>query len=269
MILKKGRKRVDYKNLLLEKKGQIAFVIINRPEVLNALNKDTLIEIKAVFDDLAADPEIRVIILTGSGEKSFVAGADISFMQPMTALEAYEFGSFAQDAFMSIEGNPKPVIAAINGYALGGGCEIAMACDLRIASDKAKFGQPEINLGTIPGFAGTQRLPRLVGKTKAKELIYLGEMIDAEEAYRIGLVNKVVPAEQLLAEAEKIAEKIVAKSGIALKLAKSAIDTGLETDFLTGQNIEAQLFGLTFATEDQKEGMSAFLEKRKAEFKNR
>jgi enoyl-CoA hydratase len=184
-------------------------------------------------------------------------------------LEAYEFGSFAQDAFMSIEGNPKPVIAAINGYALGGGCEIAMACDLRIASDKAKFGQPEINLGTIPGFAGTQRLPRLVGKTKAKELIYLGEMIDAEEAYRIGLVNKVVPAEQLLAEAEKIAEKIVAKSGIALKLAKSAIDTGLETDFLTGQNIEAQLFGLTFATEDQKEGMSAFLEKRKAEFKNR
>jgi enoyl-CoA hydratase len=259
---------MSYANLIVEK-GRIATVTINRPKVLNALNKDTLAEIKAAFDDLAADPEVKVIILTGSGEKAFVAGADISFMQPMNALEAYEFGAFAQDAFMSIEGNPKPVIAAINGYALGGGNEIAMACDLRIAADTAKFGQPEINLGIIPGFAGTQRLSRLVGKTKAKELIYTGDMIDAEEAYRIGLVNKVVPLADLMAEARKMAEKIASKGAIALKVAKSAIDTGLETDFRTGQQIEAQLFGVCFATEDQKEGMSAFLEKRKAEFKDR
>jgi enoyl-CoA hydratase len=259
---------MSFANLTVEK-GKIAIVTINRPKVLNALNKDTLVEIKEAFDQLAVDPEVKVIILTGSGEKAFVAGADISFMQPMTALEAYEFGAFAQDAFMSIEGNPKPVIAAVNGFALGGGNEIAMSCDLRLAADTAKFGQPEINLGIIPGFAGTQRLARLVGKTKAKELVFTGDMIDAEEAYRIGLVNKVVPLADLMAEAQKMAEKIASKGAVSLKLAKSAIDTGLETDFQTGQQIEAQLFGVCFATEDQKEGMSAFLEKRKAEFKDR
>lgn len=260
---------MEYQNLLVSIKDRVASVTINRPKVLNALNKDTLLEIKAAFEALALDNEVKAIILTGSGEKAFVAGADIAFMQPLNAVQGFDFARLGQEAFMAIEGCPKPVIAAINGFALGGGNEIAMACDLRVASDTAKFGQPEINLGIIPGFAGTQRLSRLVGKTKAKELIYTGDMIDAAEAYRIGLVNKVVPLAELLPEAAKMAQKIAQKGAVSLKLAKSAIDIGLETDFNTGSVHEAELFGLLFATEDQKEGMGAFLDKRKAEFKDK
>jgi len=254
---------------LVEKKNATALVTINRPKVLNSLNKETLEDIKACFEELSKDEQVDVIILTGSGDKAFVAGADIAFMQPLGAVAGFEFGRLGQEAFMAIEGSPKPVIAAINGFALGGGNELAMACDIRIAAEGAKFGQPEINLGIIPGFAGTQRLTRLVGKTKAKELIYTGDMIDAAEAYRIGLVNKVVALDTLLAEAEKMAAKIASKGGVSLKLAKSAIDIGSETDFNTGSIHEAQLFGLCFGTQDQKEGMTAFLEKRKAEFKNK
>jgi enoyl-CoA hydratase len=255
-----------YENLLVSLENRIATVTINRPKVLNALNKDTLLEIKAAFTALGSDPEVKVIILTGAGEKAFVAGADIAFMQPLNAMEGFEFGRLGQEAFMAIEGCPKPVIAAINGFALGGGEEICMACDLRIAAETAKFGQPEINLGIIPGFAGTQRLTRLVGKTAAKYVIYTGDMFGADEAYRLGLVNKVVPLADLMAEAKIVAAKIAGKGALALKVAKSAVDVGVETDFNTGSIHEAELFGLCFATADQKEGMKAFLEKRKAEF---
>ena len=247
----------NYQNLLVSIEAKIATVTVNRPKVLNALNKDTLLEIKAAFTTLATDPSVKVIILTGSGEKAFVAGADIAFMQPLNAIEGYEFGRLGQEAFMAIEACPKPVIAAINGFALGGGQEICMACDLRIAADNAKFGQPEINLGIIPGFAGTQRLTRLVGKTAAKYIIYTG------------LLNKVVPLADLMAEANAVAQKIAGKGAVSLKIAKSAIDIGIETDFNTGSIHEAELFGLCFATADQKEGMQAFLEKRKAEFIDR
>jgi len=260
---------MTYTNLLVNIDNKIANVTINRPKYLNALNRDTLLEIKNVFEILGQNEDVKVIILTGSGDKAFVAGADIHFMQSMNSLEGYNFARLAQNALMAIQDCPKPVIAAINGYALGGGNEIAMACDLRIASENAKFGQPEINLGITPGFAGTQRLPRLVGKTKAKEMIFTGEMIDAAEAYRIGLVNKVVPATELINEAQKMAEKIAAKSAVSLMLAKSAIDVGFETDLNTGSLYEAKIFGLCFATEDQKEGMKAFLEKRKAVFKDK
>lgn len=260
---------MKYENLLVSIENRIACVTINRPNVLNALNRDTLLELKDAFETLDKDKNVKVIILTGSGKKAFVAGADISFMQPLNPVEALEFGRLGQSAFMAIENCSKPVIAAVNGYALGGGNEIAMACDMRIAADTAKFGQPEINLGIIPGFSGTQRLARLVGKTKAKEMIYTGDMIDATEAYRIGLVNKVVPIDQLMDETIKLAEKIASKSAVSLKMAKSAIDIGFETDINTGNAHEAELFGLCFATEDQKEGMKAFLEKRKAEFKDK
>ena len=255
-----------YENLLVSFENKVATVTINRPKVLNALNKDTLLEIKAVFQALAKDAAVKVIILTGAGEKAFVAGADIAFMQPLNAIEGFEFGSLGHDAFMAIEGCPKPVIAAINGFALGGGEEICMACDLRIAAENAKFGQPEINLGIIPGFAGTQRLTRLVGKTAAKYYIYTGDMFGADEAFRLGLVNKVVPLAELMNEAKTVAGKIAAKGAVSLKIAKSAIDVGIETDFKTGSIHEAELFGLCFATADQKEGMAAFLEKRKANF---
>jgi enoyl-CoA hydratase len=255
-----------FENLLVSIDDKIATVTINRPKVLNALNKDTLLEIKAAFNALAEDRDVKVIILTGAGEKAFVAGADIAFMQPLNAVEGFEFGRLGQESFMAIEGCPKPVIAAINGFALGGGEEICMACDLRIAAENAKFGQPEINLGIIPGFAGTQRLSRLIGKTAAKYYIYTGDMFGPEEALRLGLVNKVVALADLMSEAKAIATKIATKGAVSLKVAKSAVDVGLETDFNTGSIHEAELFGLCFATADQKEGMAAFLEKRKANF---
>lgn len=260
---------MSFENLLFEKQGNVAVVTINRPKALNALNAATLQELSDVFDLLAKDDSVYVVILTGAGEKAFVAGADISYMKNLSAVEAREFALLGQAAFNKVENLPQPVIAAVNGFALGGGCELAMSCDIRLASDNAKFGQPEVNLGVPPGFAGTQRLPRLVGKGVAKELLYTADMIDAAEAHRIGLVNKVYPADELMAAATKMAEKIAAKGQIAIRLTKSAVNQGLEMDLARGMAYEAEVFGLVFSTEDQKEGMTAFLEKRKADFKGK
>ncbi|MBS4023774.1 MAG: short-chain-enoyl-CoA hydratase [Dethiobacter sp.] len=260
---------MSFENILLERDGDAAVVTINRPKALNALNAATLQELDRVFTEIGSDDSVSVVIITGAGEKAFVAGADISFMKDLNAVAARGFAMLGQAVFNKIENLPQPVIAAINGFALGGGCELAMACDIRLASENARFGQPEVSLGVLPGFAGTQRLPRLVGKGLAKELIYTGDMIDANEAYRIGLVNKVYPAAELMAAAKKLAEKIASKGQVAICLAKSAVNQGLEMDSARGMAYEAEVFGLSFATEDQFEGMSAFLEKRRAEFKGR
>ncbi len=251
-------------NLLMEVENEIAVVTINRPKSLNALNSETLSELNACFGEIEKRKDIKVVILTGSGEKSFVAGADISEMVNATAAEGRAMGLLAYTAFGKLENMPQVTIAAVNGFALGGGCEISMACDIRVASENAKFGQPETGLGILPGFGGTQRLPRLVGKGRAKELIFTCDMIDAQEAYRIGLANKVVPQAELLDYCKKMAAKIISKGSYAISLAKSAINTGLDTDLSNGLKFEADLFGLSFATADKKEGMSAFLEKRKA-----
>lgn len=256
----------EYANLLVEIEGGIGLVTINRPKALNALNAATVIELGQLFDELAKNPAVKAVILTGSGEKSFVAGADITEMQSMTAIEGRNWAKLAQAAFNKIENLPQPVIAAVNGFALGGGCELSMACDIRIASEKAKFGQPEVGLGIPAGFGGTQRLPRLVGKGRAKEMLFTGDMIDAAEALRIGLANKVVPAEELIPAAKAMAEKIMSRGPIAVQVTKTAVNEGMDTDLDTGVAYEAEVFGLCFATEDQKEGMKAFVEKRKAEF---
>lgn len=258
-----------YQNLLLEIENRIAVLTINRPKALNALNPPTLKELNQAISELQGHPDVKVIILTGAGEKAFVAGGDISVMQPLAPLEARQVARQAQQLFNDIEYGAKVVIGAINGYALGGGCELAMSCDIRIASDNAKFGQPEINLGIIPGWAGTQRLPRLVGKGKAKELMFTGDMIDAAEAVRLGLANRVVPQAELLETAKQMAEKIASKPQVAIRLIKEAVDNGLEMESRKAFAYEAELFGLCFATEDQKEGMAAFLEKRQAQWKNR
>ena len=258
---------MTYANLLLDVADGIAQVTINRPKALNALNSQTITELQQVFNALEQDSSVEVIILTGSGEKSFVAGADISQMQEMNALEARDFARMGQGMLKVIENHSKPVIAAVNGFALGGGCELAMACDIRLASDNAKFGQPEVNLGVIPGFAGTQRLSRLIGKGRAKELVFTGDTIDASEAYRLGLVNKVVSQEQLLEAARKMAAKIAGKGPVAIRLSKEAIDKGLDMDLDRASAYEAELFALCFASADQKEGMLAFLEKRPADFR--
>ncbi|MCF6266038.1 MAG: short-chain-enoyl-CoA hydratase [Desulfuromusa sp.] len=257
---------MGFENLTLATDGAIATVTINRPRAMNALNRDTLEELKQLFSELEQQEEIKVIILTGAGGKAFVAGADIAQMQQMNALEARAFARLGQQVMTNIEQCSKPVIAAVNGFALGGGCELAMACDIRLASEKAKFGQPEVNLGVIPGFAGTQRLSRLIGKGRAKELIFTGDMIDANEALRLGLVNKVIPAEQLLEAARAMAEKIAAKGPVAIRFSKEAVNKGLEMDLDKANAYEAELFSLCFASNDQKEGMSAFLEKRPADF---
>lgn len=253
-------------NLLLEVENKVAVVTINRPKSLNALNSETLQELKQAFTEIESRKDIKVLILTGSGEKSFVAGADISEMVDASAEEGRAMALLACEAFGKLENMPQVTIAAVNGYALGGGCEIAMACDIRVASENAKFGQPEVGLGILPGFGGTQRLARLVGKGRAKELIFTCDMIDAGEAYRIGLANKVVPLAELLATCKAMAEKIMSKGSYAVSLAKSAINTGMDTDLASGLKFEADLFGLSFATADKKEGMTAFLEKRKANF---
>lgn len=257
---------MDYQNLIIEKQEQVCIVRINHPEALNALNSVILKELEQAFDVIARDEETDVVILTGEG-RAFVAGADISEMSVMKAAEGKRFGCLGAEVFRKIELLEKPVIAAVNGFALGGGCELAMACDIRIASSKAKFGQPEVGLGIIPGFSGTQRLPRIVGVAKAKELIYTAGVIPAEEAYRIGLVNKVVEPEELMKEAMAMAVIIASKAQLAVRYAKEAINQGIETDIDTGIGLENALFGLCFATQDQKEGMDAFLWKRKPEFK--
>lgn len=261
---------MEFKNLILKKENGIGFVTINRPKALNALNSETLTEIGVMFDQIENDDEIRVVILTGSGEKSFVAGADISEMKDKNGMEGRKFGLLGNSTFRKIETLSKPVIAAVNGFALGGGCEISMACDIRIASANAKFSQPEVGLGIMPGFGGTQRLARLVGMGMAKEMIYTTRMIDSKEAYRIGLVNKVVEQVQLLEEATKLAKDIMKNAPIGVMLSKQAINRGMQVDMDTAINFEAELFGACFSTEDQTEGMDAFLTKRKEKsFKNR
>jgi len=258
-----------FENLLYEKNGPIAYVTLNRPKVLNALNSATWRELQTAFEDARDDASVRGAILTGAGDKAFIAGADISELSHLSAVEAEKSSSFGQSVLNVIEDLGKPVIAAINGFALGGGCETAMACAIRIASENAKFGQPEVTLGLVPGGGGTQRLPRLVGKGRALQLILSGQMIGAAEAYRIGLVNEVVPAADLIARAEAILKQIFANAPVAVKYSLDAVNKGLETSQAEGLALEASYFGLCAGTEDKKEGTSAFLEKRKAQFQGR
>ena len=254
----------------LTKKGQIAVAVIDRAKALNALNSAVLDDLNALIDAVCADEEIRALVLTGAGDKAFVAGADIGEMSALTKAQGEAFGKKGNDVFRRLETLPIPVIAAVNGYALGGGCELAMACDIRICSDTAVFGQPETGLGITPGFGGTQRLARLVGAGMAKQMIYSAKNIKADEALRIGLVNAVYPAEELMPAAQKLAETIARNAPIAVRACKQAIDRGLELPIEEAIAIEETLFGSCFETEDQKEGMTAFLEKRRHEpYQNR
>ena len=256
-------------NVRYEKKGSIAYVTIDRPKVLNALNTPTWTDLHTAFEDVKKDASVRGVILTGAGDKAFIAGADISELANVDAYDAEESSRFGQGVLDLIENLGKPVIAAINGFALGGGCETAMACTIRIAVEHARFGQPEVKLGLLPGGGGTQRLPRLVGKGRALQLILTGETISAQEAYRIGLVNEVVPAADLIARAETILKQILANAPIALKFSLEAVNKGLETAQSEGLALEASYFGICAATEDKKEGTSAFLEKRAPKFQGR
>jgi len=258
-----------FDTLLLERDGAIATITINRPKVLNALNSQTLDELRRALLELQRDADVRVVILTGAGEKSFVAGADINELAVQTPTGGREHALAGQHVFDLIENLGKPVIAAVNGYALGGGCELAMACTLRIAADTARLGQPEITLGLLPGYAGTQRLPRLVGKGKAMEMILTGAPIAADEAQRIGLVNRVAPAADLMAEAKKLAAQLAASAPIAMRYIMNAVNRGVEMPFADACQYEATLFGLVASSEDMREGTKAFLEKRKPAFKGR
>ena len=251
-------------NLLMEVENEIAVVTINRPKSLNALNSETLAELDACFSEISERKDIKVVILTGSGAKAFVAGADISEMVNATPAEGRKMGMLAKEAFLKLETMPQVTIAAVNGFALGGGCEISMACDIRIASDNATFAQPETGLGIIPGFGGTQRLARLVGMGRAKEMIFTCDSVDAAEAYRIGLVNKVVAPEELMNTAKAMAKKIISKGSYAVSVAKAAINNGYDMDIKNAVEMEANLFGVVNDTHDKKEGMGAFLEKRAA-----
>lgn len=260
---------MELKNIIFEKEAKIALVTINRPKALNALNSETLQELDYIIDKIGEDQEILAVVITGAGEKAFVAGADISEMKGFTGIEGRKFGILGNKVFRKLETLDKPVIAALNGFTLGGGCELSMACDIRMASNKAKFGQPEVGLGITPGFGGTQRLARLVGMGMAKELIYTGKIIDANEALRIGLVNRIVEPECLVAEAKALASTISRNAPVAVKLCKEAINRGMQCDIDTALQYEAEVFGQCFSTEDQKEGMSAFIEKREKSFKNK
>jgi enoyl-CoA hydratase/carnithine racemase len=253
-------------NVLYEKKDAIAYVTVNRPKLLNALNTPTWADLRTAFEDARDDAAVHGVILTGAGDKAFIAGADISELSKATALDAERASRFGQQVLDLIENLGKPVIAAVNGFALGGGCETAMACTIRIAADTAKFGQPEVTLGLIPGGGGTQRLPRLVGKGRALQLILSAEMIGAQEAYRIGLVNEIVPAADLLTRSEAILRRIAGNAPTAVKFALTAVNKGLETTQEEGLLLEASYFGLCAGTEDKKEGTSAFLEKRAPQF---
>jgi len=258
-----------FENVLVEEDGAVLVVTINRPKVLNALDARTLAELDAVFSDAAARDDVRAVVLTGAGEKAFVAGADINELSVQTAVGGREHARRGQALFNRIERLGKPVIAAVNGFALGGGCELAMACTLRVAADSARFGQPEINLGLLPGYAGSQRLPRLVGRGRALELLLTGRQIPADEAFRIGLVNRVVPAAELATEARTLAQAIAAKAPVAVRYILEAVAAGLEMSLADAQDYEATLFGLVSTTEDMREGTKAFLEKRKPDFKGR
>jgi enoyl-CoA hydratase len=256
----------EYKNLLVEKKGAVLVVTINRERALNALNKEVIGELQQLFSFHWTDDTIRCVVLTGSGEKAFVAGADITELADVDVRSGTELSARGLYLMKSIQNFPKPVIAAINGFALGGGCELAMACDIRLASEKAKMGQPEVNLGIIPGYGGTQRLPRLVGKGKALQLILTGEIISAQEAYRIGLVDELYPPDQLMAKAMEMAELICAKAPMAISAAKECINRGLDINLTAGCDLEKATFGSICGTGDKNEGMEAFLEKRKPQF---
>jgi enoyl-CoA hydratase len=258
-----------YENIMYEVKEGIATITFNRPKSLNALNGALLAEFSRALDEIAADEDIRMLILTGAGDKSFVAGADITELATFDSLKAKAFARKGHDIINKLQALPIAVIAAVNGFALGGGTEIAIACDFIYASENAKFGQPEINLGVVPGFGGTQRLPRLIGTNMAKELIFTGKMISAEEALKLGLVNKVVPQENLMEEVMKTADIIASKGKVSLREAKQAVNRGMNVELAQGCSIEIDAFALCYASPDSKEGTSAFIEKRKADFKGK
>jgi enoyl-CoA hydratase len=258
-----------YENVLYSEKAGIAYVTVNRPKVLNALNMPTWADLRMAFEHAREHDEVRGIILTGAGEKAFIAGADINVLAGLAAFEAAQSSRFGQEVLDLIENLGKPVIAAINGVALGGGCETALACTMRIAVEGAAFGQPEVKLGLLPGGGGTQRLPRLVGKGRALQLILSGQMINAQEAYRIGLINEIVPADKLIARAEAILKQISTNAPIAVKLALDAVNQGMDGSLSEGLRLEASYFGLCAATEDMKEGTNAFLQKRQPQFHGR
>jgi len=260
---------MELKNILLSFEGDIGILMINRPKALNALNMETLKEIQMGIEEIKGHPEVKVLIVTGAGEKAFVAGADILAMKGMNSFEAIQFSKLGHLTLRMIQDFEQPVIAAVNGFALGGGTEIALACDFIYASENARFGLPEVTLGIFPGFGGTQRLPRLVGKGKAKELIFTGKMISAQEAFQMGIVNRVVPQASLMEETKKVAAQIAANGAVGVRLAKMLANAGFNMDLEEACNLESYAFGVGFATEDQKEGMTAFVEKRKPNFKGR
>jgi len=260
---------MKFKNILYEKSEGIATITINRPKALNAIDEETILEILSTLDDVKKDENVRVLVITGAGDRAFSAGADISMLKAGGALESRRSSQLGQKLMNEVEDLEKPVIAAINGYALGGGLELAMACDLRIASENARLGQPEINIGLMPGWGGTQRLPRFVGKGLAKEMIFTGRMIDAKTAEQHGLVNKVVPAEQLKTAVKELATELAGKPPIAIKVAKELINNSTETSLRIGIMNESEGFGILGSTEDFKEGTAAFLEKRKPKFKGK
>lgn len=260
---------MEYKNVSLSVENETGVLMINRPKALNALNGETLRELQRAMEEAKGYPEMRVLMLTGAGEKAFVAGADIQEMANMNSLEALDFSRLGHLTLKMIQDFDRPVIAAVNGYALGGGTEIALACDIIYASENAVFGLPEVSLGIFPGFGGTQRLPRLIGKARAKELIFTGKRITAQEAYGMGIVNRVFPQASLMEETKKVAGQIAANGPVGLRLAKMAIDGGFDMGLSEACSVEAYAFGLTFSTADQKEGMKAFLEKRKPAYQGR
>jgi enoyl-CoA hydratase len=258
-----------FENLRYEKKGAIAYITISRPKVLNALNAATIGELRTAFEQVHGDREVRVVILTGDGEKAFVAGADINELAVTNSVTGHELALRGQALFNLVENLGKPVIACVNGFALGGGCELALACTMRLATDNAKFGQPEVKLGIIPGYGGSQRLPRLVGKGVAMQILLTGDVISAQDAFRIGLVNEVVAAAELIPRAEAIAQKIIACGPLAIAYCLDAVNKGMEMTLAEGLNYEAALFGVCCATEDKTEGTRAFLEKRAAAFQGK
>lgn len=260
---------MEFKNILLSYEGEIGTLMINRPKALNALNMETLQDIQMGIQEVKNHPEAKVLIITGVGEKAFVAGADISEMRGMNSIEALNFSKLGHLTLKMIEDLDRPVIAAVNGFALGGGTELALACDFIYASENANFGQPEVTLGIFPGFGGTQRLSRLIGKGKAKELIMTGKMISAQDAFALGIVNRVFPQASLMGETQKVASQIAAHGAVAVRLAKMVINAGFNMDLTEACSLESYAFSFGFATEDQKEGMTAFLERRKPNFKGR
>ena len=260
---------MEYKNILLSFEGEIGILAINRPKALNALNIEVLKDIQMGIQEAKDRSEMKALILTGSGEKAFVAGADIAEMKGMNSIEALNFSKLGHLTLKMIQDLDRPVIAAVNGYALGGGTEIAVACDFIYAYENARFGLPEVTLGIFPGFGGTQRLPRLIGKGRAKELILTGKMITAQEAFQMGIVNRVFPPTSLMEETKKVALQIAANGAVGVRLAKMAVDTGFNMDLTEACSLESYAFSLGFTTEDQKEGMTAFIEKRKPNFKGK